>query len=99
MNTNRLYEVLISQHVTEKATQVYEKNHQVVFKVALDATKQEIKTAVQKLFSVNVSAVRTCRIKGKKKTFKQRPGQRSAIKKAYVTIGPGETIDFENFQQ
>ncbi|MFM8454962.1 MAG: 50S ribosomal protein L23 [Gammaproteobacteria bacterium] len=98
MNAKRLYEVLINQHITEKAVRVSDKFKQFVFKVALDSNKQEIKEAVQKLFSVKVLDVRTCRIKGKSKSFKQVPGQRSAHKKAYVSIALDQEINFESFQ-
>jgi large subunit ribosomal protein L23 len=78
--------------ITEKATTLTERN-QVVFRVALDATKPEIKTAVEGLFGVTVTAVNTLVQKGKTKRFRGRPGQRSDMKKAYVTLAPGQTID------
>ena len=67
--------------------------NQVVFRVSLEASKPEIKAAVQGLFGVTVTNVNTLVQKGKRKRFKGRPGQRSDIKKAYVELAPGQTID------
>ncbi len=91
-STERLYEVIRRPLVTEKSTMASE-NNQVVFVVPLNATKPEIKTAVEKLFEVKVKAVNTLRAKGKKKRFRGRPGQRSDSKKAYVTLEEGHSID------
>lgn len=91
--TPALYDVILTPHVTEKATMGSAFN-QVTFKVALAATKPQIKAAVEGLFKVQVKGVNTVRIKGKIKRFKGRPGQRSDFKKAIVTLAPGQTIDF-----
>jgi large subunit ribosomal protein L23 len=88
----RSYDVIRSPHITEKGTLVSEHN-QVAFKVASDATKPAIKTAVEQLFNVKVKAVNTMVTKGKKKAFKGRPGQRSDVKKAIVTLEEGFSID------
>jgi large subunit ribosomal protein L23 len=92
MGREAMYEVLRSPVVTEKATQLSEKN-QVVFRVAIDATKPQIKAAVQGLFGVKVLGVNTLVAKGKTKRFRGRPGVRSDVKKAYVQLAPGESID------
>jgi large subunit ribosomal protein L23 len=88
----RLYEVLRAPVVTEKATMASEHN-QVVFRVPLDATKFEIKAAVEDLFKVKVEAVNTLRVKGKTKRFRGRPGRRSDFKKAMVRLAEGQSID------
>ena len=80
-------------HITEKGTLLSEKN-QFVFKVAIDATKPEIKAAVEGLFNVKVTGVNTLITKGKTKRFKGRPGVRSDVKKAFVTLAEGQSIDF-----
>ena len=89
----RMYEVVRAPHITEKATLLSEKN-QFVFKVAPDATKPEIKAAIETLFKVKVTGVNTLITKGKTKRFKGRPGIRSDVKKAFVTLAEGESIDF-----
>ena len=91
----RMYEVIRAPHITEKGTLLSEKN-QFVFKVALNATKPEIKAAVETLFKVKVTGVNTLVTKGKTKRFKGRPGIRSDIKKAFVTLAEGQSIDFTN---
>jgi large subunit ribosomal protein L23 len=78
--------------ITEKATLISEHN-QVTFVVALDASKPEIKSAIETLFKVKVKAVNTLRQKGKIKRFRGRPGQRSEFKKAIVTLAEGHSID------
>ncbi|MBK8209951.1 MAG: 50S ribosomal protein L23 [Rhodospirillales bacterium] len=88
----RAYEVIRRPLITEKATRASEHN-QVAFVVALDASKPEIKAAVEMLFKVKVDAVNTLRQKGKSKRFRGRLGQRSDIKKAFVTLAEGHTID------
>ena len=88
----RMYEVIRAPMVTEKSTLASEHN-QVVFRVPLDATKPEIKASVEGLFKVKVKAVNTLRQKGKTKRFRGRPGRRSDIKKAYVTLEEGHSID------
>ncbi|MBS4084008.1 MAG: 50S ribosomal protein L23 [Rhizobiales bacterium] len=88
----RHYDVILSPVVTEKATAASEKN-KVVFKVRLDATKTEIKNAVEKLFEVKVTGVNTLTRKGKNKVFRGRPGKQGDVKKAIVTLAEGQTID------
>ena len=88
----RHYDVIVSPVITEKATNLSEQN-KVVFKVARDATKPQIKEAVERLFDVKVIGVNTLVTKGKVKIFKGRKGQRSDVKKAVVTLAEGESID------
>jgi large subunit ribosomal protein L23 len=90
--TTRMYDIIVSPVITEKATMGSE-HGQVTFKVALEATKPEIKAAVESLFKVSVKAVNTIRVKGKTKMFKGRPGRRSDYKKAIVSLADGQTID------
>lgn len=86
------YDVIRRPVVTEKSTNASE-HGQVVFDVAIDATKTEIKTAVEALFSVKVKAVNTLVRKGKTKIFRGRRGVRNDVKKAIVTLVDGQTID------
>ena len=86
------YDTILLPIITEKATQASE-NGQVTFAVPLTATKPEIKAAVEMLFDVNVTAVNTILLKGKSKMFKGRPGRRSDMKKAMVTLAEGQNID------
>jgi len=88
----RMYQTLLSPLVTEKATLMSEKG-QYAFRVAIDATKPEIKQAVEGLFGVSVVDVNTLVVKGKAKRFKGRPGQRSDWKKAMVRLAEGQSID------
>ncbi|MBS7540831.1 50S ribosomal protein L23 [Ancylobacter lacus] len=88
----RHYDVIVSPVITEKATTASEHN-QVVFKVALTATKPQIKEAVEKLFDVKVKSVNTLVRKGKTKVFKGRKGVQNDVKKAVVTLVEGHTID------
>ena len=88
----RMYQVIKAPVITEKAT-MGSQHGQVTFKVALDATKHEIKHAVESLFKVKVTAVNTAVVKGKVKRFKGREGRRSDYKKAMVTLEQGQTID------
>lgn len=92
LSTERMYEVISAPHITEKATLITEHN-QVTFKVPLDATKLEIKAAIETLFKVKVDAVNTLRNKGKVKRFRGRPGRRVDTKKAIVTLAEGHSID------
>jgi large subunit ribosomal protein L23 len=94
MSSDRLYQVLLSPRVTEKTTYVGEKSNQYVFHVVKDASKAEVKGAVELLFEVKVEAVRVVNVKGKTKSFRQRPGKRSDWKKAYVRVQEGQVIDF-----
>jgi large subunit ribosomal protein L23 len=88
----RHYDVIVSPVITEKATRLSE-NNKVVFRVRGDATKPQIKEAVEKLFDVKVTGVNTLVTKGKVKMFRGKRGQRSDVKKAVVTLAEGETID------
>ena len=88
----RHYDVILSPVITEKATLASEHN-KVVFRVANNATKPQIKDAVEKLFDVKVKSVNTLVRKGKTKIFKGRPGQQSPVKKAIVTLEEGHKID------
>ena len=89
---NRHYDVIVAPHITEKSTLLSEQNA-VVFKVAKDASKPEIKAAVEALFNVKVTGVNTIVTKGKSKRWKGRPYERSDFKKAIVTLAEGQTID------
>ena len=89
---NRHFDVIVAPHITEKSTMLSEQNA-VVFKVAKDASKPEIKAAVEALFNVKVTGVNTIVSKGKTKRWKGQTYQRSDAKKAIVTLAEGETID------
>lgn len=88
----RHYDVVLAPHITEKSTLLSEHNA-VVFKVASDASKPEIKAAVEALFNVKVTGVNTMVTKGKSKRWKGKPYQRSDSKKAIVTLAEGNSID------
>jgi large subunit ribosomal protein L23 len=92
MPAARHYETILSPVITEKATLLSEHN-KVVFKVAKDATKDEIAQAVEALFKVNVTKVNTLVVKGKTKRFRGHLGRRSDVKKAIVTLAEGQSID------
>jgi len=92
MPTARHYDTVLSPVITEKATLLSEQN-KVVFKVAKDATKDQIAEAVEELFKVNVTKVNTLVVKGKTKRFRGIKGRRSDFKKAVVTLAPGQSID------
>ena len=92
VNRSRMYEIIRSPVITEKSTLGSEYNH-VTFKVPLNATKPEIRSAVEKLFEVKVKAVNTLRQKGKNKVFRGRRGRRSDYKKAIVCLEEGHSID------
>ena len=93
MNQERIYQVLVAPHVSEK-TAMGGAHGQHVFKVAVDASKREIKQAVESLFKVEVSAVQTIAVKGKRKRFGQRMGQRKNWKKAVVRLSGNQDIDY-----
>lgn len=93
MNQERLMKVILGPHVTEKSTLIGEKYNQIVFKVMKDATKTEIKKAIEVLFKVEIESVRVSNIKGKRKIFKGKSGTRSDFKKSYVRLKPGFSID------
>ena len=88
----RHYDVVVAPVITEKST-ILSENNQVVFEVAIDANKTEIKDAIENLFKVKVTAVNTIRVKGKTKRFRGIPGRRKDVKKAVVTLQDGDTID------
>ncbi|HKB58487.1 MAG TPA: 50S ribosomal protein L23 [Gallionellaceae bacterium] len=90
----RLLNVLVAPQISEKATYVADKNEQVIFRVAPDATKPEIKAAVELVFKVNVKSVQVSCVKGKQKRFGRYMGRRSNWKKAYVCLAPGQEINF-----
>ena len=91
---NRLAQVLIAPIVSEKATMTAEKHNQVLFKVLRDATKPEIKAAVELLFKVEVESVQTVVQKGKAKRFGRSMGRRDHVKKAYVSLKAGQELNF-----
>jgi large subunit ribosomal protein L23 len=93
-NADRLAQVLVAPIVSEKATMTAEKNNQVLFKVLRDATKPEIKAAVELMFKVDVESVSTVVQKGKVKRFGRSIGRRDHVKKAYVSIKKGQELNF-----
>jgi large subunit ribosomal protein L23 len=94
MNNDRLMQVILAPVVTEKATEVAERNNQIVFRVAPDATKPEIKAAVELLFKVEVDSVQVLNRKGKEKRFGRFMGRRRSDRKAYVVLKPGQELNF-----
>ena len=94
INQERLMQVLLAPVVSEKSTFVADKNEQVIFRVAQDATKPEIKAAVELLFKVQVKSVQVANVKGKEKRFGRFIGRRRHWKKAYVCLKPGQEINF-----
>lgn len=94
MNRERLMTILLSPHVSEKSTLAADKHRQFVFRVRSDASKPEIRKAVEQMFKVEVKAVQALNVKGKRKTFGRVRGRRPGWKKAYVTLKPGHDIDF-----
>lgn len=94
MNQERLMQVLVTPHISEKSAMAAEISGQHTFRVAIDANKLEVKHAVEKLFSVKVRSVRMIRMGGKNKRFGQRLGRRADWKKAIVRLEDGHDIDF-----
>lgn len=94
MNQERVFQILLGPHVSEKAANVAEDSNQYVFKVALDATKSEIRTSVEQLFKVKVDDIRTLRVKGKSKRNRYGMSTKPSWKKAYVRLEQGQEIDF-----
>ncbi len=92
ISQNKAYQVILNPLVTEKSTQQSEFN-KMVFSVPVNATKLEVKSSIEKIFSVKVKTVNTILLKGKVKRFKGVLGRRSNTKKAIVTLAPGNTID------
>ncbi|RRD90617.1 50S ribosomal protein L23 [Conchiformibius steedae] len=95
MNQQRLMKVILAPIVSEKSNLLAEKRNQMAFKVLPDATKPEIKAAVELLFGVEVAAVTTTTTKGKTKRFGRTLGRRSDVKKAYVSLAAGQELDLE----
>jgi len=93
-NADRLAQVLLAPIVSEKATMTAEKHNQVLFKVMRDATKPEIKAAVELMFKVEVESVSTVIQKGKVKRFGKSIGRRDHVKKAYVSLKAGQELNF-----
>ena len=94
----RLMKILLSPTISEKSTFVGEKHNQAVFRVAQDATKPEIKAAVELLFKVKVKDVQVANVGGKEKKFGSSFGRRRNWKKAYVSIAAGQEINFQNLE-
>ena len=94
MNQERLMQVLLAPQISEKATFIAEKNEQVVFRVVNTATKPEVKAAVEMLFKVEVESVQIANVKGKQKRSGRHMGSRKNWKKAYVSLKPGQEINF-----
>jgi large subunit ribosomal protein L23 len=95
----RLMKVLVAPQISEKATYVADKNEQVVFRVATDATKPEIKAAVEMMFKVSVNSVQVANVKGKVKRTGRFVGRRNNWKKAYVCLAAGQEINFAASEQ
>ena len=95
----RLMKILIAPQISEKATSVAENNEQVIFRVATDASKPEIKAAVEMMFKVTVNAVQVANVKGKVKRMGRLLGRRNDWKKAYVCLAPGQEINFAVSEQ
>jgi len=95
MEKTRLMQVLLAPQVSEKSTFVGEKNNQYVFRVLADATKPEIKAAVELMFKTKVRAVRVVNVKGKEKRFGRYEGRRGSWKKAYISLAQGQEISFQ----
>lgn len=94
MKEERLLQVILAPVISEKATMLADKREQVIFRVATDATKPEIKAAVELLFKVQVEAVQVANVKGKIKRFGRFTGRRSDWKKAFVCLKPGQELNF-----
>ena len=98
MKKDRLYQVLVAPVVSEKSTVIAETVNQVVFKVIPDATRVEVKAAVEQAFEVEVESVNILNVKGKQKRFGRSMGKRKDVKKAYIRLKEGSDIDFTAFQ-
>ncbi|MBI5862893.1 MAG: 50S ribosomal protein L23 [Rhodocyclales bacterium] len=93
-NQERLLQILVAPKISEKATYIADKNEQVIFVVAPDATKPEIKAAVELLFKVEVKSVQVANQKGKTRRVGRNTGRRSDVRKAFVCLKPGQEINF-----
>ncbi|MEY8205895.1 MAG: 50S ribosomal protein L23 [Bermanella sp.] len=98
MNQERIYKVILGPHISEKATVVADNAGQFVFRVAPDATKPEIKAAVEHLFEVKVRNVQVLNIKGKTKRTARGMGKKNDVRKAYVRLADGHDIDFADVE-
>ena len=94
MSQERLTRVLVGPIVSEKSTMIADKNNQIAFRVVKDATKKEVKDAVELLFKVQVESVQVSNLKGKQKRFGRSEGRRSDVRKADVCLKPGQDINF-----
>ena len=92
---DRLLQVILAQQITEKATFIADKHQQIAFKVRTDSTKAEIKAAIELVFKVEVAKVATINVGGKVKRADKRVGKRNDWKKAYVSLKPGQEINFQ----
>ena len=90
----RLLQIILAPQISEKSTYIADKHEQVIFRVAADATKPEVKAAVELLFKVEVNSVQIANVKGKHKRFGRFMGRRSDWKKAFVCLKPGQEINF-----
>ena len=95
-NSERLMTIILAPVISEKSTMVADKLEQVAFKVVADATKPEVKAAVELMFKVEVDSVQILNVKGKQKRFGRFMGRRSDVRKAYVSLKPGQQIDFQS---
>jgi large subunit ribosomal protein L23 len=98
MNQERLLQIILSPHISEKASIVTEKNNEYVLEVATCATKPEVKDAVELLFNTKVKAVRIVNVRAKEKLFRGFKGNRKRWKKAYVTLEAGQKLEMVNMQ-
>lgn len=94
MNRERLLQILVSPKISEKTARAADRNRQYVFRVLNDATKPEIKAAVEELFKVTVERVTTSNVPARVRRFRGEVGVKQGWKKAYVKLGPGQDIDF-----
>ncbi|MDH5512926.1 MAG: 50S ribosomal protein L23 [Gammaproteobacteria bacterium] len=94
VNEEKLFQVIVAPHVSEKSTRLADKERQIVFEVRRDASKPVIKLAVEKMFNVQVESVTLTNVKGKRKQTGRMPGRRQDWKKAYVRLKPGQDINF-----
>ncbi len=99
MIDERLHQIIRAPHISEKATIIADAHQQFVFEVMVDATKPQIRRAVEKMFDVEVASVQVVNVKGKIKRFGSSPGRRRRWKKAYVRLKPGHDIDFVGAQK
>jgi len=98
MNEEKLYQVILAPHISEKSTRIADKHHQFIFEVRRDASKPVIKQAVEKMFSVQVASVTVTNVRGKIKRSGKTPGRRQDWKKAYVQLKPGQDINFAGIE-